>query len=293
MKKHRGSGILICIFFILINHLTGQTPDVFRAEYMLMPKNSGDVETSRIKLLVNVPIPVRDKKDFLVLGSEYNSYNFEVPDELFPDADEIRRLHVVDVNFAYVYKLNEEWRLIGVIAPRWASNFIEELQQEDFNMNYTAGAFQDKKDIDRPFKLVLGVSYNATSPVRVPLPVLYYEKRFHPRWAYIVGVPKSGMKYFTPKEHFFQMELFLDGYYVNIQNDILLAGNSLSTDVSYTALLFTVGYQYKITKDMSFYLLGGHSLFQNSALRDIDRKDIFTLNDAAGLYFRTGFRIGI
>lgn len=258
-----------------------------------MPKNSGDVETSRIKLLVNVPIPVRDKKDFLVLGSEYNSYNFEVPDELFPDADEIRRLHVVDVNFAYVYKLNEEWRLIGVIAPRWASNFIEELQQEDFNMNYTAGAFQDKKDIDRPFKLVLGVSYNATSPVRVPLPVLYYEKRFHPRWAYIVGVPKSGMKYFTPKEHFFQMELFLDGYYVNIQNDILLAGNSLSTDVSYTALLFTVGYQYKITKDMSFYLLGGHSLFQNSALRNIDRKDIFTLNDAAGLYFRTGFRIGI
>lgn len=293
MKKHRGSGILICIFFILINHLTGQTPDVFRVEYMLMPKNNGDVETSRIKLLVNVPIPVRDKKDFLVLGSEYNSYNFEVPDQLFPDADEIRRLHVVDVNFAYVYKLNEEWRLIGVIAPRWASNFIEELQQEDFNMNYTAGAFQDKKDIDRPFKLVLGVSYNATSPVRVPLPVLYYEKRFHPRWAYIVGVPKSGMKYFTPKEHFFQMELFLDGYYVNIQNDILLAGNSLSTDVSYTALLFTVGYQFKITKDMSFYLLGGHSLFQNSALRDIDRKDIFTLNDAAGLYFRTGFRIGI
>lgn len=283
----------MCIFFILINHLTGQTPDVLRAEYMLMPKNSGDVETSRIKLLLNVPIPVRDKKDFLVLGSEYNSYNFEVPDELLPDADEIRRLHVVDINFAYVYKLNEEWRLIGVIAPRWASNFIDELQQEDFNMNYTAGAFQDKKDIDRPFKLVLGVSYNATSPVRVPLPVLYYEKRFHPRWAYIVGVPKSGMKYFTPKEHFFQMELFLDGYYVNIQNDILLAGNNLSTDVSYTALLFTVGYQYKITKDMSVYLLGGHSLFQNSALRDIDRKDIFTLNDAAGLYFRTGFRIGI
>jgi hypothetical protein len=44
---------------------------------------------------------------------------------------------------------------------------------------------------------------------------------------------------------------------------------------------------------MSIYLIGGHSLFQNGALRDIDRKDIFTLNDEAGLYFRTGFRIGI
>ena len=44
---------------------------------------------------------------------------------------------------------------------------------------------------------------------------------------------------------------------------------------------------------MSLYLMGGHSLFQNSALRNIDREDIFTLNDDAGLYFRTGFRIGI
>ena len=101
------------------------------------------------------------------------------------------------------------------------------------------------------------------------------------------------MKYYTPKSHFFQAELFLDGYYVNIQNDILLSDNNLSTDVSYTALLLTLGYQYKITKDMSFYLIGGHSLFQNGALRDNQRKDIFTLNDDAGLYFRTGFRIGL
>ncbi|UWX55821.1 hypothetical protein NYZ99_05280 [Maribacter litopenaei] len=54
-----------------------------------------------------------------------------------------------------------------------------------------------------------------------------------------------------------------------------------------------MGYQYKITKDMSVYLVGGHSLFQNGALRDNERKDIFTLYDEAGLYFRTGFRIGI
>lgn len=260
---------------------------------MLMPKNSADVETSRIKLLANVPIPVRKKNDFIILGGEYNRYNFEVSDSIFTNSNDIRKLHIVDVNLGYVYKLTEEWRLIGVITPRWSSNFVDELQEEDFNINYTAGAYQDKRNIDRPYKLVLGVSYNTTSPIQVPLPVVYYEKQFHPQWAYILGVPKSGMKYFTPKGHFFQTELFLDGYYVNIQNDILLSGNALSTDVSYTALLFTVGYQYKLTKDMSLYLIGGHSLFQNSALRNIDREDIFTLNDEAGLYFRTGFRIGI
>ena len=258
-----------------------------------MPENKAGVETSRIKLLANFPIAVRNKRDFIVLGSEYNRYNFEVPDTLFANSGDLRKLHVLDLNFAYVYKLTEEWRMVGVVTPRWSSNFVKELQEDDFNINYTVGAYQDKKNIDKPFRLVLGLSYNSNSPVQIPLPVLYYEKRFHPNWSYILGVPKSGMKYFTPKGHFFQTELFVDGYYVNIQNNILLAGNTLSTDVSYTALLLTLGYQYKITKDMSVYLVGGHSLFQNGALRDNDRKDIFTLNDEAGFYFRTGFRIGI
>ncbi len=293
MKKHNGSALLVCLLMVLINDIGAQTPDVFRAEYMLMPENSADVETSRIKLLANVPIPVREKKDFIILGGEYNRYNFEVSDSIFENSNDIQKLHIVDINLGYVYKLTEEWRLIGVVTPRWSSNFVDELQEEDFNINYTAGAYQDKRNIDRPYKLVLGVAYNTNSPVQVPLPVVYYEKQFHPQWAYILGVPKSGMKYYTPKGHFLQTELFLDGYYVNIQNDILLSGNALSTDVSYTALLLTIGYQYKLTKDMSLYLIGGHSLFQNSALRNIDREDIFTLNDEAGLYFRTGFRIGI
>ena len=293
MKKANRLFLWVLLLTVAINPILAQTPDVFRVEYMLMPDNSGDVETSRIKLVLNVPIALREKKDYLILGGEYNRYNFEVPDDLFPNSNDLSKFHVVDVNMAYMYKLSEKWRLIGVVTPRWSSNFVEELQQDDFNMNYTVGAYKNIKDVEKPFILVLGISYNGTSPIDVPLPFVYYEKRFHPNWSYVLGAPKSGMKYFTKKGHFFQTELFLDGYYVNIQNNILLPGNNLSTDVSSTALLLTLGYQYKITKDMSVYLIGGHSLFQNGVLRDEERNDIFTLNDEAGLYFRTGFRIGI
>jgi hypothetical protein len=270
-----------------------QTPDVFRAEYMLMPKNSLNFETVRYKLTVNVPIPVRKKKDFLVLGAEYNRFDFALPTSILPNTAELENFHVVDVNLAYVYKWNDLWRFIGVITPRWSSNFTTGPQKEDFVVNVTAGALSQRKDIEKPYILVLGLSYNATSPVRVPLPVAYFEKRFHPHWAYILGVPKSGFKYITDKEHFFQTELFLDGYYVNVQNDILLSNNILSTDVSNTALLWTVGYQYKFTKEISVYLMGGYTLIQNGVLRDADRNNIFTLNNGPGLYFRTGFRIGI
>ena len=293
MKKASGFFLLVLLLIVTINPILAQTPDVFRIEYMLMPDNSGDVETSRIKLVLNVPIALREKRDYLILGAEYNRYNFEVPDDLFPNSNDLSKFHVIDVNMAYMYNLSEKWRLIGVVTPRWSSNFVEELQQDDFNMNYTVGAYKNIKDVEKPFILVLGISYNGTSPIDVPLPFVFYEKRFHPNWSYVLGVPKSGMKYFTKKGHFFQTELFLDGYYVNIQNNILIPGNNLSTDVSSTALLLTLGYQYKITKDMSVYLIGGHSLFQNGVLRDEERNDIFTLNDEAGLYFRTGFRIGI
>lgn len=293
MKKFSKLFIGIILVYTAVATLNAQTPDVIRAEYMLMPTNSTEAKTSRIKLVANIPIPVRDKKDFIVLGAEYNMINFEIPDGRIPNSNSIEKLHVLDINFAYVYKLTEEWRIIGVITPRWSSNLVEKLQPDDFNINYTAGVYKDKKNIEKPYKLVLGASYNASSPVQVPLPVVYFEKRFHPQWAYVLGVPKSGMKYFTPKGHFFQTELFIDGYYVNIQNNILLPGNTIATDVSSSTILLTFGYQYKITKDMSVYLMGGHSLVQNGVLRDADRKDIFTLNDGSGLYFRTGFRIGI
>ena len=291
----RPSEFIIWVLFVLtvIPPIFSQTPDVVRVEYMLMPANSEEVETSRVKLVLNVPLALRKKQDYIILGAEYNRFSFEVADNLFPNATDIGKFHVVDINFAYMYKWSEQWRLVGVVTPRWSSNFVSEVQEEDFNLNYTAGAYKNIKDVEKPYILVLGISYNATSPIQVPLPFAFYEKRFHPNWSYIVGVPKSGMKYFTKKGHFFQTELFLDGYYVNIQNNILLLDNNLATDISSTALLLTIGYQYKITKDMSFYLVGGHSLFQNGVLRDADRKNVFSSNDALGLYFRAGFRIGI
>ena len=288
-----GRRIVLVVFIFSITFSSAQTPDVFRAEYMLMPENSFEVRTTRLKLLANVPIPVRKKKDFMVLGAEYNTFNYTLPQTTLPNATDLSNFHVLDVNFAYAYQWNKDWRFIGVVTPRWASTFTNEIQKEDFNINYTAAGYKEIKDADKPYRLVLGLSYSATSPIRIPLPFVYYEKRFRPNWAYTVGVPKTGIKLYTKKQHFFQAELFLDGYYVNIQNDILLANNNLATAISHTALLLTLGYQYKFTKDISTYLLGGHTLTQNGVLRNGDRKNIFTLNRGPGFYFRTGFRIGI
>jgi hypothetical protein len=207
--------------------------------------------------------------------------------------EQIKSLHVVDLNLAYVYKYNEDWRFIGVATPRLSSTLTNKLVQGDVSINVTVGAFRDKQNIDKPTRLVLGIAYNSSVALRIPLPIVYYEKRFHPSWTYVVGVPKTGLKYHVKEKHMIQTEFILDGYFVNLQNNILLSNTGMASSISSSAALFTIGYQYNITKNMSFYGYAGHTLFQEAVLRDQDRNNIFTLNDAPSLYFRTGFRIGI
>ncbi|MBT8299110.1 MAG: hypothetical protein KJO52_12320 [Maribacter sp.] len=283
-------GILLCAFFTV--QVTSQSPDIFRIEYMLMPKNKAAVEFTRFKILANVPIKVREK-DNIIIGGEYNYLSQEFGENDPIAMGGVKGLHVVDFNLAYVYRYNEDWRFIGVATPRLSSSLTNRVVRGDVSANITVGAFKNKQNIDKPIRLVFGITYNSTVALRIPLPIVYYEKRFHPNWSYVVGVPKTGLKYHLKERHMIQTEIILDGYFVNLQNNIILPDSGIASSISSSAALFTIGYQYNITKSMSFYGYGGHTLFQKAVLNNQDRNDIFTLNDEPSLYFRAGFRIGI
>ena len=269
-----------------------QSPDIFRLEFMLMPKNKAEAELSRYKLVANIPLKVRET-DNIIVGAEYNYLAYKLGDTGFFDSSGLENLHVVDLNLAYVYKHNENWRFIGVVTPRLSSTLTKPLENGDLSVNVTVGAFKDKQQIEKPMRLVLGIAYNSTVALRIPLPIIYYEKKFHPKWTYVVGVPKMGLKHHLKENHMIQTEFILDGYFVNLQNNIILPNTGFASSVSSSAALVTIGYQYNISKNMSFYGYAGHTIFQDGVLRDQDRNDIFTLNDEPSLYFRTGFRIGI
>ncbi len=269
-----------------------QSPDVFRLEYMIMPKNKADAQLSRYKLVANMPLKVREA-DNVIVGAEYNYLAYKLGGNEYFDSEGLENLHVVDLNLAYVYKHNDNWRFIGVLTPRLSSTLTNPLENGDVSINVTVGAFKERQDIDKPMRLVLGLAYNSTVSLRIPLPFVYYEKRFHPNWSYVVGAPKTGFKYHIDDNHLIQTEFILDGYFVNLQNNIILPNTGFASSVSSSAALLTIGYQYNISKIMSFYGYIGHTVFQDGVLRDEDRNDVYTLNDEPSLYFRTGFRIGI
>ncbi|MBU2947109.1 DUF6268 family outer membrane beta-barrel protein [Zobellia uliginosa] len=285
---------IACTVFFLIGSFLGlsQTPDVVRAEYMMMPKNGSDAELSRMKLLVNVPITIKDSNN-LVLGAEYNRLAYHLKKELPFSSAGLKQFHIVDLNLAYVWKFNPNWRFIGVVTPRLSSTLTNPLENGDFSVNSTIGFLKEKKKVSKPSILVLGLAYNSTVALRIPIPIFYYEQRFHRNWSFVVGIPKTGMKYHLKERHQFQTEFIFDGYYVNLQNNIVLPNTISASSVSSSAALVTVGYQFKLASSTFLYAYAGHTVFQDGVLRDEDRNDIFTLNDNPSFYFRTGFRIGL
>lgn len=282
--------LLVCI---PINASMAQTPDVFRVEYMLLPRNDSGAKLSRIKLVANVPIKVGDSS-IVVVGSEYNRLSYDLQrDDIAINQEGLNYFHVVDINIGYVRRYGKDWRLIGVLTPRLASTLTNPLENGDFSINATIGGFRDMPYLDKPTRLVLGIAYNSAVALRVPLPVVYFEKRFSPNWSYIIGVPKTGMKYHFKEKHIIQTEFILDGYFVNLQNSTALPDATFASSISSSAAVVTLGYSYNITKEMSFYGFFGHTIFQLGVLRDEERNDIFTLNDDSSFYMRAGFRIGL
>ncbi len=283
-----------CIRLLITSFLGAQTPDLFRLEYTTLPENSSGIQTNRYRALLNVPLKLSKNKNYVILGSEYNSYTFDYTEPLSFATVTIERVQQIDLNLGYTFKWNEDWRVVGMMTPRWASNFESGIEKNDFTLNGVVGIWKEKPDADKPYRLILGLTFNSATGLSFPLPLLNYFKRIHPNWSYTIGVPRADFKYYSPNEkHVFQLATFLDGYFMNIQNDLVVSSSFTAENISLTSIVGITGYQYKISKWVSFYGILGHTLWQKQQIRDANRDQALVLNDRGNIYLRTGFKIGI
>lgn len=269
-----------------------QSSDLFRLEYQRIPENNTGINTSRYRALVNVPIKINES-NYLVVGAEYNEFDIEFRKPAPFDKDRVEQLHIMDFNLGYITKWNDNWRLVGIVTPRLASNLTGTISTDDLFFNATASLWKEAKDAEKPFRIVVGLSFNSTTGIPIPLPLVSYYKRFHPNWSYTLGIPKSNFRYHISERHSLQMALLLDGYFINIQDDIALPNGEVGSRISLSALVGTLWYQYNINKNMSFYATFGRSLLLEGTLRNDNREDVFLLNNEANLFIRGGFRISI
>lgn len=274
--------------------LQAQLTDLARLEYSFIPKSKSEDQYTRLRALFNYPIET-SKDCYIIVGAEYNRIILNLEDDYPFDTALLQTINVIDLNLGYTFKTNETWRLGFRFNPRIASTLTNKLTSDDFFLNGGIFAIKDKtkdENIKRPFRLILGLTYNATAGVPFPLPFISYYRRINKDWSFNAGVPKSNLKYFFNENSILQAFVSLDGYFAHLQRPQMLNGKQVD-NISLSIAVGGLGYEYNFTNHLVAYMYTGYTFRLNNALRDENRGEVFKLDNINAFYLRTGIKFKI
>ncbi|PKG51858.1 DUF6268 family outer membrane beta-barrel protein [Olleya sp. 1-3] len=294
MQKHFKFFLFVFVLISAVNTANAQLTDLARVEYSYIPKNNSEDSFDRFRFLLNYPIKMSEDA-YLLIGGEYSRITLNLEDSYpFPTSN-LRRLHVLDFNLGYTFKMSENWRFGAKITPRLASTLRHKISGDDIFLNGGVYAINDRtkdKTANKPYRLVLGLTYNTTTGIPLPLPFVSYFRRVNEKWSYNLGVPKTNVKYYINENNIIQTFVGIDGYFANTQERFSIDGKDADS-VSLSLILAGIGYEYCFTDHLVWYAYTGYTLSMSNRLRDENREDVFKLDNVNTFYLRTGFKFKI
>lgn len=294
MRLYLGTILLTLMLLGSVNVANAQLTDLARLEYSYVPKSNSEDSFDRVRALLNYPIKTSEDC-YLIVGAEYSRLTLDLEDSYpFPTSN-LRRLHILDFNVGYTFKLNKNWRLGAKVTPRIASTLRHKITGDDIFLNGGIYAINDKtKDanIKKPYRLILGLTYNSTTGIPLPLPFVSYFRRVNESWSYNLGVPKTNIKYFFNEKNIVQTFVGIDGYFANTQEVFTIDGKQ-ADNISLSVILAGLGYEYNFTDNLVWYSYVGHTISMSNRLRDENREDVFKLDNVNAFYLRTGIKFKI
>ena len=300
MKKFLIFTVTFLTYFIASAQLT----DLIRVEYTYFPQSDSDNSFRRKRALLRAPIKLNDKGAYLVPGLEFRDVNFRYADNPSPpfDTSNLDDFQSWDLSVGYTYKMKEDLRFAARAGALLASNFEGEgIDDRDIRFSGALYLIKDKTDdttLKRPYRLIIGLSYNTKAGRPFPLPFVNYYRKFKPKWSYSLGIPKTNLKYFLNDKNNFQVFATLDGFWANIQRNRIIPGINGEPDQSASTIgmivaLGGLGYERYLTKHIVFYAYAGYTFINDIRLRNDDADDVFTVNDANTFYARGGLKFKI
>ncbi|MCB7481369.1 DUF6268 family outer membrane beta-barrel protein [Christiangramia sediminis] len=293
----------LSLLFFLLFSLSAfcQSTDLARLEYTYFPQKNSDNSFRRMRAQVAFPIALKKEGSYLIPGLEYRNVQFKYEDPEVFDTRDLDRFQSFTASLGYTFKMNDLWRFGAEGGVKLASNFAQsDILQDD--LIYTGAVYFIKiKEDERyyePWRLILGLQYSTTTGFPFPLPIVNYYKRWDEKWSYMLGIPKSNLKYYFNGRQEVQLFLTLDGFFSNIQNNFdTTPGNNtndpIAESMSMTILLSGLGYEFSFTDHLKFYVYGGHTLINDIRFRDADRNNIYTINETNTFYARSGLKFTI
>ena len=285
------------IFCLLCTYITtqAQISDLARIEYVGIPGSGEGVTYDRYRAMVNYPIEVKKDTYFLV-GLDYSYINLEIEEALVPfDPEPLNRFQLLDLNVGYTYKMKNDWRFAARLAPGFSSNLTaSKLSFEDVAFSADVVFIKNKKKVElpqKPTQLILGVSVSNNRGFPI-LPFISYYKKFHPKWSYNLGVPKSNIQWHMHQNHRLKAVVRLDGFSGNLQNGFAV-NESIADRFRIRLLVGGLRYEYKCTKNLEFYINGSYIIDSNVVLQEGTQNSLLEITDRGTAYVKTGVRFKV
>jgi hypothetical protein len=294
MKNQTVKYIVIAMLIMAFQNTYAQLTDLARLEYSYIPKGNSEDSFNRFRGLINYPISTSEDC-YLIVGGEYSRIALNIEDDHSFKASNLKRLHIIDLNIGYTFKLENDWRLGAKISPRIASTLRHKITGKDLFLNGGVYAIHDRtkdESLKKPYRLILGLTYNTTTGIPLPLPFVSYYRRVNEQWSFNLGVPKTNVKYFFSEQSILQTFVSIDGYFANIQDPIITDGLA-ADNISLSVIVAGLGYEYCITDNLIWYAYTGYTLSMSNRLRDENRNEVYKLDNVNAFYLRTGIKFKI
>ena len=218
----------ICLLGILFSlKCQAQLTDLARLDYTFVPDITSGVEYLRARALFNYPIKLKKKDNYMLLGLDYSNIHLRINRTDFPfDKNLINDFQSLDFSFGFTKPIKNNWRLGIRIKPGFSTNLTaKSLSFEDvvISGDVIFIKHQEKSEKNKyPYRLILGVSYSENRGIPFPLPFISYYKKFHDKWSFSLGIPKTNLQYHITDKQKIKIYAELDGFTANLQNGVLL-----------------------------------------------------------------------
>ena len=287
--------ILIFILFCCSSAVYAQLGDLARIDYTYIPNAKSDVEYERFRALFNYPIKLKDDDTYLFLGLDYSKIHLKSEVEFpFPTRD-LNDFQLFDLSIGYTAPLRNNWRLGIRFQPGVSTNLVADaLSIKDIVLSGTIVFIKQGRVYNgKSQKLILGVSYAGNSGFNFPLPFISYFKKFRPNWSFNLGIPKTNLQYYFSQKHRLKAYAQLDGFTSNLQREVPVVNGEAAKSINMSLILSGLQYEYYFTKQLQLYLRAAYIFSIDNELRNENRKTIFSLDNEAKIYLRTGIKFKI
>ncbi|WP_424001111.1 DUF6268 family outer membrane beta-barrel protein [Maribacter sp. IgM3_T14_3] len=284
------------ILFFATSATQAQLSDLARLDFTFIPNKGSDVEYTRSRFLINYPVKLKKEGEYLLLGIDYSNIHLRFKrDELPFDRNLLNDFKLLDFTIGYTKPLKNGWRLGVRFQPGISTNLTaKSLNANDLVFSGDVVFIKNfETDIDKPSRLIVGLSYSQNRGYVFPLPFISYYKKFSPDWSYNIGIPRTNLQYHLSENHRFKLFGQLDGFTSNIQNGALVNGTDTAEIINMSLINGGLQYEYHFTDHLQLDVRAAYNFSLNNKLKDGSNNTLFTIDNDSRSYFRAVLRFKI